>query len=46
MLVLCCVVCRHHLIWETNKDAFFRRYGMTDRPVSLFDADIQRWACT
>jgi dynein heavy chain len=35
---------KHKFIWEPNKDAFFRRYGSEERPVSMFDADIQRYS--
>jgi dynein heavy chain len=27
-------------IWETDKDAFIRRYAKADRPLSQYDADI------
>ena len=37
----------YHPIWETQKEAFFRRYRTLDPSVSQFDADIQRsvFAC-
>ena len=35
----------YHPIWETQKEAFFRRYRTLDPSVSQFDADIQRSLC-
>ena len=38
----CFVLISYHPIWETQKEAFFRRYRTLDPSVSQFDADIQR----
>ena len=40
--VLLLVLISYHPIWETQKEAFFRRYRTLDPSVSQFDADIQR----
>ena len=40
------VLISYHPIWETQKEAFFRRYRTLDPSVSQFDADIQRSVCT
>lgn len=47
ILVLWFYICMHsyHPIWETQKEAFFRRYRTLDPSVSQFDADIQRSVC-
>ena len=39
------VLISYHPIWETQKEAFFRRYRTLDPSVSQFDADIQRSVC-
>lgn len=45
MVVVLFALISYHPIWETQKEAFFRRYRGLDPSVSQFDADIQRCVC-
>lgn len=33
-------------LWDTDKAAFMKRYAKANRPLSVFEADIQRFAAT